>query len=71
MGDATPHSKCCKNWTEPNSPKLIDAYKQVQLDKLGKAASDYPPFTLHMDLDRTGVINDKITVRFNKLSPEA
>jgi hypothetical protein len=47
MGDAPPRCKRGKNWTEPDSLKLIDAYQQVRLDKLGKAAShDYPLLTL-------------------------
>jgi hypothetical protein len=44
MGDAPLRSKRGKNWTEPDSLKLIDAYQQVQLEKLGKktASIRYP-----------------------------
>jgi hypothetical protein len=65
--DAAPRKRG-KKWTEADSLKLIDAYQQVQFDKLGTPLRSES--LMPLDSDPAGIIDDNIAAKFTKSSPE-
>lgn len=66
--DTARRTKRGKNWTETDSLKLVDAYQQVQFDKLGTLL--HSESLMPLESDSTGIIDEKVAAEFNKSSPE-
>lgn len=73
-GEASSRSKRGKNWNEPDSLKLLDAYQHVQSVKSGTPPDCSFSLTLGLlmllDGDNSGIIFDKIAAAFAESSPE-